>query len=74
MKNQNLLERFDALLGPKIEQPPKGFFTAEEIAQRHGLSSDQMGKKLNRLVTDGKAVRMKGRNANGRVCWFYGVK
>ena len=73
--NQSLISAFDALLGPPVEnKPPAGFFTIQQIAKRQGKSENQMGKVLRDLVDAKKVQRIKGRNDDGRVCWFYGIK
>jgi predicted transcriptional regulator len=72
---QNLLIAFDALLGPPIvEEVPEGFRTVEQVARDINLSVCQTGKRLRDLLAAKKITRIQGRNENGRVCWFYGVK
>lgn len=68
-----LISAFDALLGPRIEQPPEGFFTVQELAQRKGFARGHMENVLADLLAAKKITRARYRNSNGRVCWFYGI-
>jgi predicted Rossmann fold nucleotide-binding protein DprA/Smf involved in DNA uptake len=74
-KCPNLLTAFDALLGPPVvDDIPEGFFTVEQIAKHRRASVKTTGDKLLELSRENKITRIQGRNENGRVCWFYGVK
>lgn len=73
--NGSLTERWSELLGERIEsERPEGFQTVEEIAQAMNLSSIRTQQKLFALFKTKKISRIKGRNDEGRVCWFYGVR
>lgn len=65
---------FDSLLPAIPATIPKGFKTVEQLAAEKGYSRCRMDELLRRLFDAKKIQRIKGRNDNGRVCWFYGVK
>jgi DNA-binding Lrp family transcriptional regulator len=72
---KDLTTKWTRLLGGKRHaEIPKGFKTIEQIAAEVGLSDRQTGKRLRDLLAAKKITRIQGRNENGRVCWFYGVK
>jgi hypothetical protein len=75
VKKQSLLSDFDSILGPRIENKiPDGFYTVEQVAQEIGLSKVRTQDRLYQATKTKKISRIKGRNAEGRVCWFYRVK
>lgn len=70
-----LTSRWAHLLGVQIQPKiPAGFKTVEEIAQEIGLSKVRTQDRLYQATKEKKISRIQGRNSNGRVCWFYGVK
>jgi hypothetical protein len=75
MKSKPLANRWAHLLGVKVEQTiPDDFKTVEQVAQEIGLSKVRTQDRLYQAAKAKKISRVKGRNAEGRVCWFYGEK
>lgn len=69
-----LTSRWEALLGPKVEDEiPAGFQSAEEVAKDIGLSVDSTSGKLGKMVEAGKVERRRFRRGN-KVMWFYRIR
>lgn len=71
---ESLITRFDSLLGPPIIEPPAGYFSIAQIAEHRGETERAVEKRMAELLKVQQVERIKGRNSNGRACWFYRVK
>ena len=75
MKNSKpLLNAFDDLLGPPVESDiPEGFYSINQIAERHHLAIATVAARLAAKEKIGKCERRRFRSETGRVCWYYRV-
>ena len=68
------LSKLEKEIKAEYEQPPKGWVTNDQFAERTGMSREGSRHNLLVRVKSGQLQRKKFRGEGGHATWFYGPK